>query len=628
MARSAHDPARTVRTVFAVALLVVFVPSRLMAWAHGAGIAQLSGASVSALLVWWFLYRLCMRSDRQGWFTAIAIPALYVAVFAAPLYAWGTLAVLAIVHRGMRRSIQDTPRTGSPPAAPPPPPDDADTALAQDQLNSAVVPSIQIVDLDRVCTPYRRILFSQRVVRAAAAAAAGSALLAGPAVLFFGVIDYGDPILGGVLGILMTLFLALVGALFFSWLRAIWRGSVRAAQIGLVVITIVGLMWISWATMAVDREIVVNGKIWYHVAAYALQLGLLGVMAMGSATVVRRRDDVVLMGVLRQNATRSWHVAVLQLAGVVLPGGRSWRALLHKSVVLSTLAFCIEGLGFYVYFRAAGNILRVPELLDSPYPGSLTPLEGHFFSLVTVACLIMPVMYVSTQLTLAAGGSIRNAARRASVRSAEDLLEEDRRSSVLFLRDFRDDQVSLDRGVMPGWIREIDPGLEQANLEDVLQACLSVGPLVAIGRPEDVAPPIGAARRYVRNDDWKGAALSMMKAAGLVVVGASESAGLTWEVGQLRDQGHLAKCVFVMPPSRARLSLRLAGRLMAQLLPVEGVSENGSTAAELMRAIGVHHLVGLTLRHGLVTAYVTDRSPSQVEFDVTLRLALGSVEER
>ena len=120
----------------------------------------------------------------------------------------------------------------------------------------------------------------------------------------------------------------------------------------------------------------------------------------------------------------------------------------------------------------------------------------------------------------------------------------------------------------------------------------------------------------------------MMKAAGLVVVGASESAGLTWEVGQLRDQGHLAKCVFVMPPSRARLSLRLAGRLVAQLLPVEGVSENGSTAAELMRAIGVHHLVGLTLRHGLVTAYVTDRSPSQVEFDVTLRLALASIEER
>ena len=50
-------------------------------------------------------------------------------------------------------------------------------------LIAGVGPAIQVIDLDQICRPYRRILFSQRLVRAAVAAMAGTTLFAGPAML-------------------------------------------------------------------------------------------------------------------------------------------------------------------------------------------------------------------------------------------------------------------------------------------------------------------------------------------------------------------------------------------------------------------------------------------------------------
>ena len=44
-------------------------------------------------------------------------------------------------------------------------------------------------------------------------------------------------------------------------------------------------------------------------------------------------------------------------------------------------------------------------------------------------------------------------------------------------------------------------------------------------------------------------------------------------------------------------------------------------ASELTRAVGSRRITGITLRDGIVRMYVTNRLPSQVEFDATLRLA-------
>ena len=102
MALTLRRHAIVVRIVFALAFLVLLVPSRLMAVAHGAVIARVAGATLSTLLVWWCLYRLCLRAERQAWFVAASIPVLAMGVFTAPAYAWGALAIMYVAQRFVR----------------------------------------------------------------------------------------------------------------------------------------------------------------------------------------------------------------------------------------------------------------------------------------------------------------------------------------------------------------------------------------------------------------------------------------------------------------------------------------------------------------------------------------------
>lgn len=609
--------AGAVTTLFVALLLLVIVPSRMMALARAGTIAGFLGATTSTLLVCWFLYRLCLRATRQAWYIGISIAAVYVATFSAPFFAWCALLVLYLVHRHTVRHLQAASRADAPP--------ETISPVAEEPEGAAVEPGpapswVQVVDLDTICGSYRRILFSQRFVRAATASLAGTAVITIPVMFVFAVYDFRAPLFGIVAGVVVAVFLALVCTLYFAWLRALWRGSIRAARIGVVATASFAVLWLLVGAIRFNREMLVTGGIWFELTAQAMQLSLIAAMGAGSAVIVWRQRDVALRGLLAQNARHDWRAALLQLCGVVLSSGRALTALTRRSFVLSALAFSIEGFAFYVYFKAASNVLKLSDSLPSSFGARMSPLEGHYFSLVTVICLVLPVTYVSTQLTLAGAERLRTIARRASLRRAEDLLQEDGRPPVLFLRDFKDDQVSLERASVPAWIRVLDPGLEQANMEDVLQACLNIGPAVAIGRPEDVRPPIGAARRYVQGDGWKDIVLAMMNAAAVVVVGASDSPGVTWEVEQLRDQGHLDRTIFVMPPAARRNHLLARGLVATLTGPAEPLQE-ATMAAELTRAVGSRRITGMTFRQGIVRIYVTNRPPSQVEFDATLRLA-------
>ena len=612
-----------VRVVFALAFLFLLVPSRLMAVAHGAVIARVAGATLSTLLVWWCLYRLCRRAERQAWFVAASIPVLAMAVFTAPAYAWGALAIMYVVQRFVRWCLRAdsvaVSRTRDAAEEVPPPTDAGAAETSPDATRS------HIVDLDPICAPYRGVLFSLRAIRAAIASLAGSALLAGPGLLWFAMYDFGAPGLGVISGVVFTAFLLAVGSVFIVWQRALWIGSLKAARVGAAVTALLAVGLVLRAVTTMRSDMFETGTIWYLVLALAVQLTI--VFALGAASVIllRRQRDATLITMLRQNSRHTWPAAMLHLCGIVTPRRRTLGALVHRSVLLSGLAFCLEGTAFYVYFRAGTNFLQAGDrvvasgVMLSPFPGRLSLLEAHYMNLVIIAAVLLPILYVTTQVTLTLADRLRNAARGAAVRSAEDLLNEDERPPILFLRDFDDDQVALGQKSLPAWSRVVDPGIELANLEEVMQTYAAVGPLVAIGRPEDVRPPIGVARRYVRSGDWQSVVLSLMESARVVVVGTSDSPGLVWEIEHLRDRGHLDKSVFVLPPTGAG-NAALLWRTVARLMSGRGVQDVGGTGTVGQRSIGRRRAVGMVVRNGAVTVFVTERRSSQVELDVLLRL--------
>jgi TM2 domain-containing membrane protein YozV len=119
--------------------------------------------------------------------------------------------------------------------------------------------------------------------------------------------------------------------------------------------------------------------------------------------------------------------------------------------------------------------------------------------------------------------------------SASQLLEQDPRPPVVFLRSFQDDDRILLRppglsgrliSLLFGYIMAISPEQELA----MIMSC--IGPVVAIGKPGEPLPELGAARLYVGDDEWRDTIGNLIRTARLVLIRAGSTQNLWWEIEQ------------------------------------------------------------------------------------------------
>ena len=184
--------------------------------------------------------------------------------------------------------------------------------------------------------------------------------------------------------------------------------------------------------------------------------------------------------------------------------------------------------------------------------------------LMLVPFLVSTLVIVWTSFALSR--RLRRYARRRALLSADKARQIDPRPPVLFLRSFRDDQVSLATARMPWLLRILDPGSVAGTLEEMLtREYAYLGPLVTIGRPGEALPPLGAARAYCSGEEWRDVVESLMDAASLIVVGVDRTPGLGWEIARLRQHGLLERTIFILPPV-----LAADRRMLAELLELAG----------------------------------------------------------
>ena len=121
-------------------------------------------------------------------------------------------------------------------------------------------------------------------------------------------------------------------------------------------------------------------------------------------------------------------------------------------------------------------------------------------------------------------------ARKHSAVSAKDALEKDPRPPIVYLRSFQDDGL-----FNPGafflandWLRTLGEKTTEDNLSRLLAP---FGPVVAIGRPEEEMPEVGAARIYVGDDNWQDLIKDLLSDRGaLAVFQAGDTKSLRWEL--------------------------------------------------------------------------------------------------
>jgi len=132
--------------------------------------------------------------------------------------------------------------------------------------------------------------------------------------------------------------------------------------------------------------------------------------------------------------------------------------------------------------------------------------------------------------------------------SAEQLLANDPRLPVVYLRSFEaDSEIVLRRdglwnkavNILFGYWVTFSPEQELAEI------VTRVGPVIAIGKPGEPLPELGAARLYVGDADWKAKVIDLMARSRLVIIRTGSTPNLEWEIEQAMTRVPRRQILFV-----------------------------------------------------------------------------------
>ena len=208
--------------------------------------------------------------------------------------------------------------------------------------------------------------------------------------------------------------------------------------------------------------------------------------------------------------------------------------------------------GIFCLVRLARALPRTytADMLGAPESGGM----GDFAVVFLVAVVLLALVGAFL------GPTIKRYGHRLLAPGADEALAADPRPRILFLRSFGDDEAFP----LGQWGRS---NFDPLPLEEAIAGVLGrFGPVYAIGRPKEFAPPLGAARKYVA-EDWQGEVLRGIGESRHVVVVLGRSEGLVWELNQIVRLGALGKTIFVLPPVKRpglqKRWLALAGAVAA-----------------------------------------------------------------
>lgn len=202
--------------------------------------------------------------------------------------------------------------------------------------------------------------------------------------------------------------------------------------------------------------------------------------------------------------------------------------------------------------------------------------------------------------------------RRVLQLDANALLAADRRKLILLLRSFRDEKLmSYQLARTPLGDISVARRFEQG----VAGALGAFGPLVAIGKPGDQLPQIGAARTYLTSDEWRPAVIRWMNEALMIAMIAGATEWIRWELRQILELGHVRRLVILLPlPYDAARWTNV----------VDGLA--GTRWEPLLRTLDPKNVILLQLRpDGGILAI--RKSASRVLQDDQLALAIAIYEE-
>lgn len=199
-----------------------------------------------------------------------------------------------------------------------------------------------------------------------------------------------------------------------------------------------------------------------------------------------------------------------------------------------------------------------------------------------VAALVVQVARKASKGVQNRGRMPQDLGKRHLSPSAGEVMKRDPRPPVVYLRSFQHDSVAS-RIAGPGTL--LGRGLtEEEQLADALNA---IGPFIAVGRPGDELPSLGAARLYVDDDAWQQKVATLMAKAGLVVLRIGDTPGFWWELTRAVELVPRTRMLFLLPSGQAyeKFQARAADELGVQLPPLPPAGQHPPDRSALGRRL-------------------------------------------
>ncbi|MGW5641419.1 hypothetical protein ACWEV3_03890 [Saccharopolyspora sp. NPDC003752] len=207
------------------------------------------------------------------------------------------------------------------------------------------------------------------------------------------------------------------------------------------------------------------------------------------------------------------------------------------------LAVSAAGYGLF----AAGAI-GVSTLERGHRPTLGVPAHSMLGGLLTLG--IQGLFVLGGLFVLWAGFLTLRYSRPRAARGATQALLADGRRPVLYLRSFADDDTAAQ-------VDDAVPLNIHSWEEQLVSALTAFGPVIAVGKPGEPLPRLGAARCYLPHDDWQPEVLRLMDLSQLIVLRLGTGEGLWWEVEQARATQPARKLLLLTPSDPAAVAERL-----------------------------------------------------------------------
>jgi hypothetical protein len=147
-------------------------------------------------------------------------------------------------------------------------------------------------------------------------------------------------------------------------------------------------------------------------------------------------------------------------------------------------------------------------------------------------------------LCMILGGRLIIRGRQQTEPSAELIIKYSILPPILYLRKFADDEnisYSVDSVYYQGL------KFHETIETQFTKALKKIGPLIAVGRPEEKLPIPGASRSYFTDEEWFIKIREYMSKASLIIVSVDFTDGIAKEISEILQTNNLKKTIFYLP---------------------------------------------------------------------------------